>query len=398
MYLINNINKGLRKTAEYYSEEMRLIMADAGAVLLFIVAMVIYPVVYSIGYSGEVIKDLPVAVVDLNHSSLSRQYSRMLDATEQIHVVCKPGSLKEAESLFYEGNIKGIVLIPDDFEKNILQGIQSNVTVYCDASYFLIYKQVYAGAAYSTGTLSAGVEIKKLLAQGRDLNQALDQRDPLKTNIISLYNPSAGYGSFIMPGVLLIILQQTLLIGIGLLGATTREKIKNRNLIVQPLTRGGSITAVLGKSLAYLVIYMFNVIFIMVVIPKWFSFPDKSGFLTTLFLTIPYILSISFLGITISVLFKKRAHALLFMVFLSNIILFFSGLSWPSAALPPLLYKIAHIFPSTLMIPAYLRVRIMGAPLSSVAYEYTFILIQMVVYFVLACLAYKFSSKKLARE
>lgn len=398
MYLINNTKKGLKKTAEYYSEEMRLIMADAGAVLLFIVAMIIYPVVYSIGYSGEVVKDLPVAVVDLNHSNLSRQYSRMLDATEQIHVICKPGSLKEAENLFYEGNIKGIVLIPEDFEKNILQGIQSNVTVYCDASYFLIYKQVYAGAAYSTGTLSAGVEIKKLLAQGRDLNQALDQRDPLKTNVISLYNPSAGYGSFIMPGVLLIILQQTLLIGIGLLGATTREKIKNRNLIVEPLTHGGSITAVLGKSLAYLVIYMFNVLFIMVVIPKWFSFPDKSGFLTTLLLTIPYILSISFLGITISVLFKKRAHALLFMVFLSNVILFFSGLSWPSAALPPLLYKIAHIFPSTLMIPAYLRVRIMGAPLSSVAYEYTFILVQMVVYFVLACVAYKFSSKKLARE
>jgi ABC-2 type transport system permease protein len=322
----------------------------------------------------------------------------MLDATEQIHVICKPGSLKEAENLFYEGNIKGIVLIPDDFEKNILQGIQSNVTVYCDASYFLIYKQVYAGAAYSTGTLSAGVEIKKLLAQGKNLNQALDQRDPLKTNVISLYNPSASYGSFIMPGVLLVILQQTLLIGIGLLGATTREKIKKRNLIVEPLTHGGSITAVLGKSLAYLVIYMFNVIFIMVVIPKWFSFPDKSGFLTTLLLTIPYILSISFLGITISVLFKKRAHALLFMVFLSNIILFFSGLSWPSAALPPILYKIAHIFPSTLMIPAYLRVRIMGAPLSSVAYEYTFLLIQMVVYFILACVAYKFSSKKLARE
>jgi ABC-2 type transport system permease protein len=398
MYLINNINKGLRKTAEYYSEEMRLIMADAGAVLLFIVAMIIYPIVYSIGYSGEVVKDLPVAVVDLNHSSLSRQYSRMLDATEQIHVICKPGSLKEAENLFYEGNIKGIVLIPEDFEKNILQGIQSNVTVYCDASYFLIYKQIYAGAAYSTGTLSAGVEIKKLLAQGRDLKQALDQRDPLKTNVISLYNPSAGYGSFIMPGVLLIILQQTLLIGIGLLGATTREKIKNRNLIVEPLTHGGSITAVLGKSLAYLVIYMFNVIFIMVIIPKWFSFPDKSGFLTTLLLTIPYILSISFLGITISVLFKKRAHALLFMVFLSNVILFFSGLSWPSAALPPLLYKIAHVFPSTLMIPAYLRVRIMGAPLSSVAYEYTFILVQMVVYFILACVAYKLSSKKMARE
>jgi ABC-2 type transport system permease protein len=398
MKLFDIINQGLTKTKDCFSEEMRIIMADAGAVLLFIIAMVAYPLIYTIGYEGEVLRDLPVAVVDLSHSNLSRQYSRMLDATEQIHVTCKSGSLKEAEKLFYDGTINGIVLIPEDFEKNILQGTQSNITVYCDASYFLIYKQVYSGALYSTGTLSAGVEIKKLLAQEKTLNQAMEQRDPLKTNIISLYNPSAGYGSFIMPGVLLIILQQTLLIGIGLLGATTREKIKYKNLSVQPLSRKGSIAVVLGKGLAYFVIYLFNSIFIMVVIPKWFSFPDKSGFLLTLFLVIPYILSIIFLGIAISVLFRKRVHALLFMVFLSPLILFFSGLSWPSAALPPILYTIAHVFPSTMMIPAYLRVRIMGAPLSSVTYEWGFLMIQMVVYFILACIAYKFSSEKLARE
>ncbi len=398
MKLLDTINKGLGKTADYYKDEMRIIMADAGAVLLFIVAMIAYPLFYSIGYNGEVLRNLPVAVVDLNHSNLSRQYSRMLDATEQINVICKPGSLKEAEQLFYDGKINGIVLIPEDFEKNILFGIQSNVTVYCDASYFLIYKQVYAGAIYSTGTLSAGVEIKKLLSQGSTLNQAYEQRDPLKTNIISLYNPAGGYGSFIMPGVLLIILQQTLLVGIGLLGATNREKIIYRNLKVQPMTRGGSITAVLGKGLAYLTIYLFNTLFILVIIPKWFSYPDRSGFLPTLCLAVPYILSIIFLGIAISVLFRKRVHALLFMVFLSPIILFFSGLSWPSASLPPLLYKVAHIFPSTTMIPAYLRVRIMGAPLSSVAHEGTFLLIQMVVYFILACIAFKFTSKKLARE
>lgn len=398
MKLFDIIKAGLIKTTDYYSEEMRIIMADAGAVLLFIIAMIAYPLIYSIGYKSEVLRDLPVAVVDLNHSNLSRQYSRMLDATEQIRVACKSGSLKEAETLFYDGSINGIVLIPEDFEKNILQGQRSNITVYCDASYFLIYKQVYAGALYSTSTLSAGVEIKKLLSQGKNMNEALEQRDPLKTNIISLYNPSGGYGSFIMPGVLLIILQQTLLIGIGLLGATTREKIKYKNITVQPLSRGGSITAVLGKGLAYLVIYLFNVLFIMVVIPKWYSYPDKSGFLPVLFLTIPYILSIIFLGIAISVLFRKRVHALLFMVFLSPLILFFSGLSWPSAALPPLLYKVAHIFPSTLMVPAYLRVRIMGAPLSSVTYEWTFLLIQMAVYFVIACIAYKLTSKKMARE
>jgi ABC-2 type transport system permease protein len=394
----NKIKTGFKNTAGYFTDEMKIILHDAGAVLIFIIAMIIYPLFYSTAYQNETIRDNPMAVVDLDHSVLSRQLSRMVDASEQLKVTCKPGSLKEAEQLFYDGSIRGIMLIPADFEKEILKGQQTRVTVYCDASYFLLYKQVYSGAIYSSGTFGAGIEIKKMLAEGKNISQAVDQQDPLKVKSYNLYNPSGGYSNFVMPGIILIIMQQTLLIGIGLLGGTTRERNRfhhHRGPVALP---GGSAAAVLGKSGAYLLIYLFNSLYAMLLVPKWFSFPDQSGFLPTLILLIPFILSTSFLGLTVSVLFKRRVNSLLFMVFLSPCILFLSGLSWPASSIPPVLYSLAHIFPSTLMVPAYLRLRIYGADLSSVSFEWGWMLVQMLTYFILACIAYRFARIRFDKE
>jgi ABC-2 type transport system permease protein len=394
----NRINAGFKNIAGYFSDELKIIRHDAGAVLVFVIAMIVYPLFYSIAYQNETIRDNPMAVVDLDHSALSRQLIRMVDASEQLDVTCKPGSLAEAEQLFYDGSIRGVMLIPPDFEKDILKGQQTRVTVYCDASYFLLYKQIYSGAIYSSGTFGAGIEIKKMLAEGKNTNQAIDQHDPLKVKSYNLYNPSGGYSNFVMPGIILVIMQQTLLIGIGLLGGTTRERNRfhhHRGPVALP---GGSVAAVLGKSGAYLLIYLMNSLYAILIVPKWFSFPDQSGFLPALLLLIPFILSVSFLGLAISVLFKKRVNSLLFMVFLSPCILFLTGLSWPASSIPPVLYSVAHIFPSTLMVPAYLRMRIYGADIASVSYEWGWMLVQMIIYFILACFAYKLARIRFDKE
>ena len=123
-----NIKIILSEIAGLYVDEIKLIFSDSGAILFFIVAMFVYSLLYTIGYEKETVRDLPVAIVDLDHSSLSRQFSRMADATEQLQVSCKPGSLKEAEQLFFDGKIKGVLLIPENFEKDILSGRRTNVT------------------------------------------------------------------------------------------------------------------------------------------------------------------------------------------------------------------------------------------------------------------------------
>jgi ABC-2 type transport system permease protein len=396
--MLKKLIEEIRRTADYTINELKIILHDPGALLIFAIAMVIYPVLYSLGYCKETIREVPVALVDLDHSQLSRQYGRMADATEQLLVAYKPGSLKEAEQLFFDGKIKGVLLIPANFERSILRNEQTNITVYCDASYFLLYKQVYAGAAFSSGTLGGGVEIKRMLMEGRTMAQAKELQDPLKTDVYNLYNPSGGYGTFVVPGIMLIIMQQTLLIGIALLGGTIRKKDRYRHLSEQVAQKWGTIPVIFGKSTAYVLIYIFNAFFSMVLLHRWLAFPDKSSFLPTLFLLIPYFYAISFLGLSISVFFRDRAHSLMFLVFLSPVVLFLSGISWPASAIPKILYGIAHVFPSTIMVPAYIRMRICGAPLIALKSEGIFLMAQLVVYFVLACIVYKLKIKRISNR
>ncbi len=392
--MLKLINKNLSIFIYFFRNELKTIFKDAGAVLLFMVALVIYPLLYSVAYQKEVIRDIPVAVVDLDHTALSRQASRMADASEQLLVAYKPVSLIEAKNLFFNGKIKGVLLIPNHFEKDILSGQQSNIVVYSDASYFLLYKQVYAGSVYSIGTLSAGIEIKRFLAEGNSIKQSFDQQDPLKVQSRYLYNPAGGYGSFVLPGIVVLILQQTMLIGIGMLGGTSREHNFFHIIHEQVNEKWGSIPIILGKSFAYVFIYLFNVLFTMVILHKWLNLPDNSNFISILFLTIPFLFATAFLGLAISVFFRERVYSLLFMVFLSPVVLFLSGLSWPASAIPKGLYAVAHIFPSTTMIPAYIRIRISGASINQVSGEWIFLLIQMLVYFILACVSYKLAMKK----
>jgi len=271
----------------------------------------------------------------------------------------------------------------------LLKGFQTSVSVYCDASYFLIYKETLSGTIQSAGTLSAGVEIKRLMATGSSEEQALEQRDPMPSKFYNLYNPSGSYGSYVMPGMILIILQQTLLIGIGMIGGAGKEKRNNQEVVPGVKVKQGMFSVVLGKGLAYFMIYIPNIAFTQVYLAEWFGFPDKGSLIDVCILLIPYLFSVIFLGLTISMLFRRREHSIMTLVFISPIVLFVSGLSWPESSMPSLLYKVSHVLPSTSMIPAFLRIRSMGVSISEVRPELLFMLALMVVYFLLAAFTYK---------
>jgi ABC-2 type transport system permease protein len=390
--IIQSIVISARIAGFAFIDELRAVFSDTGALLIFFLAVLAYPIVYSIGYKNNLPYDIPIAVVDNDNSTTSRQLTRMFDATQQINVV-RCSDAAQAENLFWENEVRGMIVIPADFEKKIFKGMQAEVGLYCDAGYFLIYKETLNGSIKALGTLSAGIEIKQLLNSGSGYGQALKQRQPFRTEIYSLYNPSGAYGSYVMPGIILLLLQQTLLVGIGMIGGAGREKSNNRMIVPGVTLRQGPFSVVAGKSLAYLVLYITNLVFVLLWIYRWFGFPAKGSLLNVVILLVPYMFSVIFLGMAISLLFKKREHSIMVMVFLSPIILFLSGMSWPVSSLPKWLYAIAHIFPSTSMIPAYLRIRTMGVDLTSVRSELFFMIGQTAVYYFLTCWAYKYFVK-----
>lgn len=379
-----------------FKAELHTVMRNKGALLILIGATVIYPIIYSIAYSPELLRELPVAVVDMDNTSSSRTLINMIDATEQISLTHRVASLNEAERLFATNDVHGVVLIPNDFEKDLFNGKQTSLSSYCDASYMLMYKQTLTGILQSSLTFSAGVELKRLMVKGSSMPQAIHQVQPVKVKFNELYNPSSAYGSFAMPAIIIFILQQTLLIGIGLMGGFQREHGRHIHT-VRGMDKNPS-AIILGKALTYGLITLFNSLFALVCVHHWFNFPMNSDFFTIFLLLIPFIFATIFMGISISAMFKKAEHSIMVLVFLSLIIMFLTGFSWPTTSLPEALNYIRLIFPSSIIIAPYLRVRDMGVPLVDVSRELIMITGLMVGYFILTLFIFKQKKRNLKRK
>ncbi|WP_372774829.1 ABC transporter permease [Mangrovibacterium sp.] len=373
-------NNSFELIAIHFKKELKAIFGDSGALLILIGALLIYPLVYSFGYFNETLTDLPIGVVDLDQTTSSRKYTGMLDASKEISVACKPLSLLEAEDLFMANKISGVVLIPRDFQKTILSGRQTNVAVYADGSYLLKYKTMYTAASYVNSYFNGGIGVKHYLAEGKSLQQAKISASPLSVQSHTLYIPAGSYGSFIMPGMIIIIIQQTLLIGIGIMGGTFSES-KGTPFVLPEQQRNREILPhILGRVGAYLLISAFNICLALVLVHDWFQYPDKGSMIEILMLLFPFLLAVIFFGIGLSTLLRHRESAIVFMMFLSPIALFLSGVSWPVSAMPEWLVGLSKLLPGTTAIPAYLRLRTMGVDISYVRTELLTLYLQAASY------------------
>lgn len=381
--------KFINTLGRIFYTELKTIFTDGGAILLFLVASFAYPVIYSVAYMSEVLEDVPVCVVDLDNTSSSRELIKYMNVCSEVSVTKSACSTKEAMIYLDKGEVNAIFRIPSDFESKLITQTQSPVSIYCDGAYFLFYKAAQKALLKATSVMSGKTEIKRLMNRGVDYNSAKNAATLMNIKVFNEYNPAGGYGSFLMPGIIFLILQQTLLIGIGLLGGSMKEKNLFRFYKVYDNKIGGIKALILGKSLAYTAVYVFNFILSLVVLNDIFGFPEQGSFIDQIAITIPYLLAVSFLGLALSTLFKTRVHSLMFLVFLSPLLLFMSGVSWPIESIPMWLRAIISVFPSQFAIPAFLRIKVMGVTLDKVHWELSMIIIQMIIYFFLACFAYK---------
>ncbi len=357
--------------------EWRRLFSDPGALLLLVVAAGMYGLFYPQPYLPEVLVDVATVVVDHDGTSLSRRLARMADASQLVQVTARTTNRIEAEEMVRRGEAGAILEIPKGFARDILRGESATVSCFTDAAYFLVYRQATSGLVAAARTLSAGIEIQRLEASGMTREQAGDARAPLITDDRPLYNPAEGYASYIVPGVLVLILQQTLLIGIGLLAGTAREDGKTA-------MAEGSLTITLGRVLAYFAIYFLHAVFYFVVVFHLFHLPYRGNLGTTFAFTTPFLLSAICLAFIISNLFRYRETALQVLLFTSLPAIFLSGFAWPTEMVPRWLTGLALLLPSTAGIPGFLRVNQMGATLAQVATEWRILWVLAGVYFLLA--------------
>ena len=389
MSIFHKLYKGLQDACYIWRKEMVQVVKDEGVLIFFVIVPLVYPLLYSWIYNNESIHDVPVCVVDESHSQLSRQFIRMCDATSDVRIAYYAQDLDEAQSLVSRQIVKGIYLIPSSFESDVYRMQQGTVSVYCDMSLMLTYKAIFQAA--QVVTMQMGTELQKKLGGHYTAREEAIAARPLDYEDVPIFNPSAGYGSSVLPAVLMLILQQTLVLGIGLSAGTARDENPYRNLLPVGDSRyQHTLPIVMGKALCYLMIFLIMATWLTVVVPRLFHFPQLATWESLVRLMLPYILASIFFGMMVSCTVKYRENVMLLVVFVSVPLLFMTGVSWPQSNIPSYWQGVSWLFPSTFGARAYIRLNSMGASFQDVLFEYRILWIQAGCYFILTLCVYRF--------
>lgn len=352
---------------------------DSGAMLIMIIGVIAYSLFYMFPYSTEIIKEVPIGVIDLDNSSFSREYVRDLNATDSLDVIVRPESIAQAEKIFYNGNINAFVIIPKNFGRDIARGNQANIPFYGDSSYLIIYKTVYSAIAQTSASFGAKVEVAKMLKAGVPLKMAETLKQPFELVQTPLYNPAGGYATYVYPVILILILHQTLLIGVGLMQGTKNE------LKEQYCNKDEFLPLVLfGKATFFVLLYLFYSIFYFLIYPAFVVYPMSYNIIPLLFMLIPMFYCAVFFAHTISYVFKTREASLLLLVVTSLIFIFLPGLIWPREAIPEIINLLAFFIPATCGVDGIIKINQMNATFWDVRYDFLWLIFLCFLYFKLA--------------
>lgn len=373
-------------------DELKNIIHDGGVMLFLFFMPLGYPILYALIYTNEVVREVPTVVLDECNSANSRDFLRRVDAAPEAKLMATAGNLDEAKERLKEDAFC-IVRIPADFDRCIMRGEQTTVGIYCDMGSMMYYKSLLTAVSGVASQMNKEILVACHSSVTTDRQAELTAM-PVVYDNVSLYNPQNGFAGFLVPPVLVLIIQQSMMLAIGMMAGGLRQKwysnIPPPNTIFSHPMR-----IVAGRSLVYFGIYMLMAIYMGVFVTRWFELPQLAHYTTFVAFMVPYILSCVFFALVCSGFIYRREDCVLLFVFFSAPLLFLSGISWPGASMPVLWKVISCIFPSSFGINGYVRISGMGATLEDVSLEYSALWIQAGVYFLLACLLYRHQLSRL---
>ncbi|WKB52700.1 ABC transporter permease [Eleftheria terrae] len=351
----------LRAGGAAFLATWRAMLGDTGALMLLFAGGLVYSFFYPLPYARESVQRVPVAVVDQDHSALSRQLTRFAQAHPSVNVVAVTPDLREAQDLLWRNQIAGTLFIPAGLQGKVLSGRQAEVEIAGNGVYMMLNKAVLNGLAEAVGTVSAGIEVKRLSAASPSPAQALAQRQPLGFNAVALFNVREGYGAYVVPGVAVLIVQQTLLLAITLMFGSWVE-------------RGGfpvrrDLPGYFGMLFAFASVAVINSAYYFGFVMWWQDYP-RGGNPLGLALFVPLFgLAVAAFGMLLGSWFRTRERSAQLLLCAAMPLMFLSGLSWPLEALPEPLLALRWLVPSTPGIQGFIALNQLGARLPEVAAE-----------------------------
>ena len=365
------------------SHEFRAIGTNIPILIVLVLGNVGYGFLYNLLYNTNVYKEAPIAIVDMSQSDLSRHFIDYIDATQEVKVVAKTQNFHEAKRMLIEREIVGFLYIPSELKSEIMKGNQVQCVVYGSTLSFLDYLNIYEAVNFAS--LDINSELIPEMIESLNMIDILFLANDKAVDIVSepLYNTSEGYGTYLIPPVMVIIIFQTLMITVAMrCGEEKTTRLQDN----KTTSLGSSAKIVLGKAFANVMIYSVFSIFFLGLLPMIFHLPHLGDSFDIIVMMIPYLFASVFFCLSLSPFYTDSDMPLFIIVFMSVPLVFLSGISYP-LELMPWHWRIFHyLIPTAPATLAFVKLDCMGGDLTNIRPEMITLWIQCAVYFVVAVL------------
>ncbi len=346
---------------------------------------------FSIVYKNEIIREIPVAIIDEDKSDLSRTIIQYIESSPSMKIISFCNTQDEVKEEFLRGKIHGAFYFPSELSRNIKSGKQSDVIMFIDASNLLISNSLLNDGTKILKTVNAGILLKKFKSNGMTEKQAMNLVNPIKVESNILYNPNYSYITYLIPGLTTFTLMMIVMMGaVPIINHKITESDFSYEL---SLTNKKIFPIIIGKSIPHLLFHFANALILVGIIFPIFNISIKSSpFILIIYLFYFIIISFSF-GLMLSSLIPKRSFATEVALFIQTPAFIYSGLTYPLWAMPQIHQTIARLIPFTYFLSGFIKLYEMGASLIYLKKEILVLSIFLISSFMITIISIKIRLK-----
>lgn len=348
----------------------------------------VFVMVFSYIFFLTLLKDglpqrLPIAIVDLDQSAISRRFYREINATSATEVVMRCTSYQEARSEMQKGNIFGFIVIPENMYEKMLSNKRPAVSFYVNNSYMVAGSLTYRNLMTMSNLASGAYQQEYLKARGTNPDKIMGHIQPILIDAHQIGNPEINYGVYlinvVLPGILqlMILLMTIYAIGNELKTKTSREWLAEAD--------GSLAIALAGKLVPYTIIFSVLGVAGNILLFKFVGFPFHGSLLFMSLVTILYVIAHQAIGIFMIGMFPVLRDGISFAALYGILSFTFAGFTFPIEAMPRLVQGLSVLFPIRHYFKIYVNEALLGAGIGAslvyVAILILFLVLPFIVYY-----------------
>ena len=317
----------------------------------------LYPLIVIFGmmymFNAEVINRVPITVVDLDNTSTSRSLIQHVSASPSISVAMRNDNLSDAKTALLKGDIFGILLIPNDFEKRMLGNLQPEITGFSNLQYMALGNVLKVGFTQAFGSSLMTMQAERLTTQGVTAQLAMKELSPVAADLHPVFNPTLNYVYTLVNGIVPTILQIIVMLSIAY--TTVQDKYGQLGVLgILRMNNNSVFQFVVNKIAPYTLVFLMSLFTLDIGLMFFFELPLRGSLLWEMLASFTFITSASLCAIVLTLWLPQRSLNYGSVSIFASPAFGFTGLFYPRMSMD----LFAQIWGAILPITWYIEARL----------------------------------------